>query len=62
MILEAKQINLNSADYSSEDSDYDKMTELDWAEYQFATIEYDYNIHPQAANAIRAIFKQLSKG
>ena len=40
-------------------SDYDRMTELDWAEYVFDTIAYDYQIHEDAAKAIRAIFVQL---
>lgn len=41
--------------------EYDSLTELDWAEYQFATIEYDYHIHPDAARSIRAIFEQLHR-
>jgi hypothetical protein len=41
------------------DNEYSTMTELDWAEYMFATIEYDYNLHPRAAQSIRAIFRQL---
>ncbi len=43
-------------------TEYDAMTELDWAEYEFATIEYDYNIHEKAARSIRAIFERLYKG
>ena len=39
--------------------EYESMTQLDWAEYEFATIEYDYMIHPKAAISIRAIFKRL---
>lgn len=46
----------------TDDSDYEALTGLDWAEYEFATIEYDYNIHPNAANSIRAIFERLYKG
>lgn len=34
-------------------------TELDWAEYEFATVEYDYQIPPRAAERIRALFKRL---
>ena len=34
-------------------------TPLEIAEYRFATIEYDYKIHPKAAQEIRDIFKQL---
>lgn len=52
-------INVSEIDATYEPSDYERMTELDWAEYQFATVEYDYNIHPRAAESIRAIFKQL---
>jgi len=40
------------------DSDYDACTDLDWAEYEFATIEYDHRLSPDAARAIRAIFKR----
>jgi len=36
--------------------------DLEIAEYQFATIEYDYKVHPDAAEAIRRIFKQLYEG
>lgn len=43
-------------------SEYDEVTPLEWAEYEFATIEYDYRIPERAANAIRAIFKRLSEG
>jgi len=43
-------------------SDYDGVTPLEWAEYEFATIEYDHRISPDAAKAIRAIFKRLYDG
>ncbi len=43
-------------------SDYDEMTELDWAEYEFGTVEYDYKVHPEAARIIRLIFKRLYNG
>lgn len=43
----------------AQEQDYESMTPLDWAEYEFATIEYDYKIHPGAARAIREIFKRL---
>lgn len=46
----------------TDNSDYEALTELDWAEYEFATIEYDYNIHANAANSIRAIFERLYRG
>jgi len=39
--------------------DYEDVTPLEWAEYEFATIEYDYRIHPVAASAIRGIFERL---
>ena len=42
-----------------EQEQYEGMTPLDWAEYEFATIEYDFKIDPRAAEAIRAIFKRL---
>lgn len=41
------------------EQEYESMTQLDWAEYEFATIEYDYKIPPKAAEAIRTIFKRL---
>lgn len=44
----------------SED-DYADVTPLQWAEYEFATIEYDNNISPKAAQAIRAIFVRLAE-
>lgn len=40
-------------------SDYDKLNAYDWAMYEFATIEYDYKIHPDAARRIVELFKQL---
>lgn len=42
-----------------DDNTYEAMTQLDWAEYEFATIEYDFRIHADAAKAIRNIFKRL---
>lgn len=44
---------------TQEYQEYEEMSKLDWAEYEFTTIEYDYVIHPNAAKAIRAIFKRL---
>lgn len=38
-----------------------QMTPLESAEYEFATIEYDYNIHQNAAERILAIFRRLAK-
>jgi len=38
--------------------DYEDCTDLDWAEYEFSTIEYDYRIHPDATKAIRNILKR----
>ncbi len=40
-------------------TDYDDVTPLEWAEYEFATIEYDYKVHPDAAKSILNIFKRL---
>lgn len=42
-------------------SDYDNVTPLEWAEYEFATIEYDHKISPDAARGIRAIMQRLSE-
>lgn len=39
-------------------TDYDAVSPADWAEYEFATIEYDYKIHPDAAKRIRGIFRR----
>ena len=39
--------------------DYKNVTPLEWAEYEFATTEYDYKIHPDAAKTIRSIFRRL---
>lgn len=33
----------------------------DLAEYEFATIEYDYKVHPDAARRIRLLFDQLER-
>ena len=44
---------------NTEDSEYANLTELDWVEYEFATIEYDYQIHQIAAKRIRELFKRL---
>jgi hypothetical protein len=41
--------------------DYVELTPLDWVKYEFETIEYDYKIHPEAANRIRSLFEQLFK-
>lgn len=41
------------------DHEYAGCTELDWAEYEFATIEYDYKVHPDAARRILELFKKL---
>lgn len=40
-------------------NDYDSLSELDWAKYEFATIEYDFKIHPDAAKRIRKLFERL---
>lgn len=42
-------------------SDYDRVTPREWAEYEFATIEYDYRIPAPAAKAIRSILDRLAK-
>ncbi|KKL05457.1 hypothetical protein LCGC14_2605840 [marine sediment metagenome] len=42
-------------------NDYDDVTPLKWAEYELATIEYDYKVHPEAAKMIRNLFKRLAE-
>jgi hypothetical protein len=42
-------------------SDYKDCSERDWVEYEFGTIEYDFNIHPEAARRIRSLFDRLDK-
>lgn len=49
----------NLTDAFDDSDDYTHLTELDWAEYEFATIEYDFRIHPIAAERIRHLFKRL---
>jgi len=38
-----------------------EMTPLDWAMYEFGTIEYDFQVHPEAARRIEGLFKQIYK-
>ena len=45
-------------DFFDED-EYKHITELDCVEYEFSTIEYDFQIHPIAAKRIRELFKRL---
>lgn len=40
-------------------SEYENLTELDWVKYEFATIEYDFQINPIAARRIEALFERL---
>ena len=47
------------SDPNTSGDDYKDMTELDWVEYEFATIEYDYRVHAEAARRIRCLFKRL---
>ena len=61
-MLTFHEVFIEDIKYSDTDYDYESVSELDWADYQIATIEYDYRIHPKAAESIRSIFKQLSKG
>jgi hypothetical protein len=46
---------------SSQVTDYDNVTPLEWAEYEFATIEYDFRIPLKAAQGIREIMKRLAE-
>lgn len=46
-------------DEQVQQDDYGAITPLDWARYEFATIEYDHKISPEAARAIDAIFQRL---
>ncbi len=45
----------------TDEDDYKDVTPIEWVEYEFATIEYDYKIHPEAAKRIMALFKRLAK-
>ena len=45
----------------NEQTDYDNITELDWVLYEFATIAYDYKIHPEAVRRINELFERLVK-
>lgn len=44
------------------ESDYKNVTEREWVEYEFSTIEYDYQVHPEAAKRIRLLFDRLYNG
>ena len=41
------------------EDEYDQLNSLDWFEYEFATIEYDYQLMPKLALRIRNIAKSL---
>ena len=49
------QDNLNSDNYS----EYDQLTERDWVDVEFATIAYDYQIHPDAVGRISLLLDRL---
>ena len=40
-------------------SEYDDVTEREWVEYEFSTIQYDYQLHPDAARRIQGLFDRL---
>ncbi len=40
--------------------DYAEVTPLEWAEYEFDTVAYDYKIPEKAAATIRNIMKRLA--
>ena len=43
-----------------DDLDYpENLTELVWVRYEFATIQYDYNILADAAKRIDTLFERL---
>ena len=48
-------------DTQREESDYgyETCSPFEWAMYEFATIIYDYKVHPEAAKRVELIFKQL---
>ena len=41
------------------EDDYANLTPLDWVMYEFATIQYDFNVHPKAAERIISLFERL---
>lgn len=41
--------------------DYDDVTPLEWANYEFATVEYDYKISSEAADRIYRIMEELAR-
>ena len=45
--------------YYSDRCEYESLTELDWFRYEFATLEYDYKIHPDAARSIEKMFERM---
>lgn len=40
-------------------NDYADCSPLDWVLYEFGTICYDYQIHPEATKRIEEMFKWL---
>ena len=49
-------------DDDKEYDDYKDVKLRNWIEYEFATIEYDYSLHPEAARRIRLLFDRLETG
>ena len=43
-----------------EKSDYEDVSEREWVEYEFSTIQYDYQLHPDAAKRIQGLFDRLA--
>jgi hypothetical protein len=43
------------------ENDYQNVTAREWVEYEFATIEYDYQLPPAAVARIKLLFDRLEK-
>ena len=41
------------------DQEYESMTEREWVDLEFATIIYDYRLHPDAVKGIEHLFDRL---
>lgn len=44
----------------SQPDDYKDVTPLEWAMYEFATIQYDHDLSEEVSIAIENIFKRLA--
>ena len=41
--------------------DYEDASDIDWVMYELSTLEYDYQIHPEAIKQIEIMFKRYVK-